>query len=161
MWTELVEIFEKRCRDTRQPHQVQARAAVLLYGGLTNCQEAFLNYKGSPSPYHLANATFAMDAFISVLQNVDSILSLLEPDMADKLRHYALEENRLAYASQPKELLKFQVELLRDTFNMEARTMNLLNDDPSAFTGAKAMLAEFIHQNFSIDELLERDVVRS
>jgi len=157
MWTELVEILEKRCQDTQQPRQRQARAAVLLYGSLTNCHEAFMNYKHNRSGMALANAAFALDALISVLQNLDSMLSLFAPGVANKLKHYALEENRLAYVSKPKKLLKVQVELLRSTLNAEAEAMNVLTDDLSAFTGAKAMLAEFIHQTFSIEELFERN----
>lgn len=161
MWSELVEMVEKRCQDSQQPRQRQARAMILLYGSLTNCDEAFTRYKQTLSEADLANAVFALDALISVLQNLDSMLSLFEPDVAEKLKHYALEESRLAYVSKPKGLLKIQVELLRSTMNAEAQAMHLSIDELSAFTGAKGMLAEYICKNFSFEELFERNALQS
>jgi hypothetical protein len=155
MWSELVDMIEKRCQDPHQTRHQQARAAMLLHGGLTNCQVAFADYKHHQSDITLANAVFATDAFISVLQNIDSTLSLFEPQVARQLKHYALEKNRLAYISNPKELLKVQVEVLRGTVNAEAQAIELLTDDLSGFTGAKYRLAEFIQKNFSIEELFE------
>lgn len=155
MWSELVDMIVKRCQDPHQARQQQARAAMLLHGGLTNCQVAFANYKHHPSRIALANAVFATDAFISVLQNIDSILLLFEPRVASQLKHYALEKNRLAYVSNPKELLKVQVEALRRTVNAEVQAIELLTGDLSGFTGAKHRLAEFIQKNFSIGELFE------
>lgn len=155
MWSELVEMVEIQCQDIQQPRQRQARAMLLLYGSLTNCDEAFTNYKNHRSDINLANAVFSVDALISALQNLDSILSLFEPEIALSLKHYALEENRLAYVSKPKKLLKIQVELLRSAVNAETQAMQLLTDDLSAFTGAKTKLADFIHRTFSLEELLE------
>lgn len=156
MWSELVDMIAQRCQDPHQSRQQQAKAAMLLYGGLTNCQAAFVNYKRHQSDVELANAVFATDALISVLQNIDSILSLFEPQATRQLKHYALEEDRLAYISNPKELLKVQVELLRGTVNAEAQAMELLTDDLSDFTGAKIRFAEFIQKNFSTEEVFER-----
>jgi hypothetical protein len=156
MWSELVDMIAQRCQDPHQSRREQARAAMLLYGGLTNCQVAFLNYKYHQSDIELANAVFATDALISVLQNIDSILSLFEPQVARQLKHYALEKERLAYVSYPKELLKVQVELLRGAVNAEVQAMALLTGNLSAFTAAKHRLAEFIQKNFSIEGLFER-----
>jgi hypothetical protein len=155
MWSELVDMIAQRCQDPHQSRQQQARAAMLLYGGLTNCQMAFVSYKHHQSDVELANAVFATDALISVLQNIDSTLSLFEPQVARQLKHYALEKDRLAYVSNPQELLKVQVELLRGTVNAEVQAMALLTGDLSGFTGAKNRLAEFIQKHFSSEEVFE------
>ncbi|MGH8503698.1 MAG: hypothetical protein ACREVE_14760 [Gammaproteobacteria bacterium] len=155
MWSELVDMIAQRCQDRHRSPQQQARAAMLLYGGLTNCQVAFANYKQHQSDVELANAVFAIDALISVLQNIDSTLSLLEPQVARQLKHYALEKDRLAYVANPKELLKMQVELLRGAVNAEVQAVELLTGDLSAFTGAKNRLAEFIQKHFTSEEVFE------
>ena len=56
MWSELVDMIEKRCQDPHQTRHQQARAAMLLHGGLTNCQVAFADYKHHQSDITLANA---------------------------------------------------------------------------------------------------------
>lgn len=155
MWHELIEMVEQRCLCDQLPRQHQARAAVLLYGSLVNCEEAFTRYKHSHSDAALANAVFTVDGFISTLSNLDSILLLFEPELKTKLERYALEESRSAYFPKPKELLKVQIELLRSTVNAEVEAMSLLTNDLTDFTGAKEKFARFITDTFSKNELFE------
>ncbi|ADE15243.1 hypothetical protein Nhal_2144 [Nitrosococcus halophilus Nc 4] len=155
MWVELVEIIEQRCLNDKLPRQRRARAAILLYGGLINCEEAFTRYKHTQSEVDLANAVLAIDSFISTLYNLDSLLSLFEPELKAKLGKYALEESRMAYLSKPKELLKTQVELLRNIVNAEVEVMPLITHNLSAFTGTRERLARFITDTFSPNEIFE------
>ncbi|QBQ55568.1 hypothetical protein [Nitrosococcus wardiae] len=155
MWIELVEIMEQRCLNDALPRQHQARAAILLYGGFINCEEAFTRHKNTQSEVDLANAVLAIDSFISTLYTLDSLLSLFEPDLKEKLGKYALEESRLAYLFKPKELLKTQVKLLRDIVSAEIEVIPLMTHDLSAFTGARERLARFITDTFSLNEIFE------
>jgi hypothetical protein len=153
MWSELVEMVEKRCLAGQIPRRHQARAAILLFGGIINCEKAFTCYKHTRSDIDLAHAVFAIDSFISVLHTLDCLLSLFDLNLKGRLERYALEESRVAATSNPKERLKIQVELLRHTVNAEA--MKLLPEDLEAFTGAREKLAHFIARTFSLEEILK------
>lgn len=155
MWYELVEMVEQRCLCDQLPRQHRARAAILLYGSLVNCEEAFTRYKQNHSDAALANTVFTVDSFISTLHNLDSILLLFEPELKARLDQYSLGESRSACFSKPKELLKTQVELLHSTVNAEVEAISLLANDLSDFTGAKKRLAHFITATFSFHELFE------
>lgn len=155
MWTELVEIVEQRCLNDQLPRQRQARAAVLLYGGFINCEEAFTRYKQTQSEVDLANMALALDSLISILCNLEFFLFLFEPELKEQLEKYALAENRTACPSQPKERIKTQVELLRGLVNAEAEIMPLPSHNLSAFTGAREQLARFITDTFSPNEIFE------
>lgn len=125
MWSELVEMVEQRCLSDRLPRQRQAAAAVLLYGSLMNCEEAFRRYKQTQSEIDLANAAFAIDSFFSTLHNIGFIIPLFDPALEEKLATYALEESRIAYIAKPKALLKTQVELLRSIVSFEVEILPL------------------------------------
>jgi hypothetical protein len=155
MWSELVEMVEKRCLADQIPRQRQARAAILLFGSIINCEEAFTGYKHTHSDTDLAQAVFAIDSFISALHNLDGLLSLFDSNRKEQLERYVLEESREAYTSNPKERLKTQIELLRQTVNAEAEAINLPPKDLDAFTGAREKLAHFIARTFSWEEVLK------
>jgi len=155
MWSELVEMVEKRCLIDQAPRRHQARAAILLFGGIINCEEAFTCYKHTRSDIDLAHAVFAIDSFISVLHNLDGLLALFDLSLKKRLESYVLEENRVVSASNPKERLKTQIALLRHTVNAEAEVMKLLPEDLNAFTGAREKLAHFIARTFSPEEILK------
>lgn len=67
MWSELVEMVEQHCLNDRLPRQRRARAAILLYGSLINCEEAFTRYKHTQSEINLANAACLLSIAFSLL----------------------------------------------------------------------------------------------
>jgi hypothetical protein len=157
MWSELVEMVERK---SREPHPGQpplhGQALMMLWGALYNCHEAFARHKAEQSNVSFANATFAVDALISTLQNLNSMLGLFESQVAERLRHYALDRDRVAYLSNPKGLLKTQVETLREVVGLEWDAMQLEPTEVTGFTGARLELAAFIQETFSPSELFER-----
>jgi hypothetical protein len=128
----------------------------MLYGALYNCHQAFARYKREHSEISFANAVFAVDALISTLQNLNSMLGLFEPHLAERLRQYALDRDRAAYISKPKVLLKTQVETLREVVGLEVDAMQLVLGDATGFTGARLGLAAFIQDSYSPSELFDR-----
>ncbi|MFZ0258042.1 MAG: hypothetical protein WAN46_20930 [Gammaproteobacteria bacterium] len=156
MWSELVEMVERK---SREPHPARrplyGQALVMLSGALYNCHEAFTRYKQEQSDVSFANAVFAVDALISTLQNLNLMLDLFEPELAERLRHYTLDRDRVAYISNPKGLLKTQVETLRAVVGLELHAMQLVPTDMTGFTGARLGLAEYIQETFSPSELFQ------
>jgi hypothetical protein len=154
MWSELVEMVERKSREQHlgrgAPH---GQALVMLCGALYNCDEAFAHHKAEQSDVSFANAVFALDALISTLQNLNSMLGLFEPQLAERLRHYALDRERVAYMSDPKGLLKTQVETLREVVGLELHAMQFVPTGATGFTGARRGLTAFIRETFSPSEL--------
>jgi hypothetical protein len=155
MWSELVEMVEHKSRERQPGRPPHGQALVMLCGALCNCNEAFERCKAEQSNISFANAVFAVDALISTLQNLNSMLDLFEPLLAERLQRYALDRDRVAYVSDPKGLLKTQVETLRELVGLELDAMQLVPSDVTGFSGARLGLAAFIQDRFSASELFE------
>lgn len=153
MWSELVEMVERKSQGQQPGRPSHGQALVMLCGALYNCDEAFARHKTEQSDVSFANAVFAVDALISTLQNLNSMLGLFEPQLAERLRHYALDRDRVAYVSDPKGLLKTQIETLREVVGLELHAMQFVPSVVTGFTGARRGLAAFIQETFSPAEL--------
>jgi hypothetical protein len=152
MWSELVQLVEKHCREDRQPRALHARSLVALYGALSNCEIAFDRLERNGAADDEADAVLAMDVVFATLHNVQPVLRLFEPALACELTEYIRDVERSGFTGTPKSQLKLQVETLRRLLALEA-SGNALEPTSSAFSGARRRLAGFIRDRFAADEL--------
>jgi hypothetical protein len=156
MWTKLIDIVEKRWNETVSPKkQSLAKAINTLYGSMHNCHIAFQHFENDRSDQNFANFAFAIDGMISTIKNLNPILKIFDTELADRLNNYAQGKDRIAAMSNPRELVKSQVRLLRELVNMESGAADLPEDEFGAFTGAKERLCKFIATNLSMAEIFE------
>jgi hypothetical protein len=121
---------------------------------MTNCQVAFIRLEQHQSEMNFASFAFAIDALISTLQNVSATqLEIFDPELAEPLRQYALGKVRLDAMAQPRELVKFQLMLLRKLVDVEADIIELAPEEFGSFSEALAYLGRLIKQNYTLEEL--------
>jgi hypothetical protein len=155
MWVKLTEIIEARVINANQQQRTHAAKVVnTLYGAMTNCQVAFIRLEQHQSEMNFANFAFAIDALISTLQNVSATqFEIFDPELAEPLRNYALGNARLNAMAQPRELVKFQIMLLRKLVDVEADLIELAPEEFGGFSEALTHLGRLIRQNYTLEEL--------
>lgn len=154
MWTQLIDIVEKRWNETVSPRkQSLAKAINTLYGSMHNCHIAFQSFEDDPNEENFANFAFAVDGMISTIKNLNPVLTIFDVELAGRLENYVRSEDRIAGMSRPRERVKSQIRLLRELVNMESSVDRLPEEEFSAFTGAKERLGKFIAVNLSMAEM--------
>ncbi|WP_020562679.1 hypothetical protein [Methylosarcina fibrata] len=154
MWTQLIDIVEKRWNETVSPKkQSLAKAINTLYGSMHNCHLAFQSFENDPNEENFANFAFAIDGMISTIKNLNPVLTIFDAELTGRLENYVRSKDRIADMSRPRERIKSQIRLLRELVNMESSVDRRPEEEFGAFTGAKERLGKFIAANLSTDEL--------
>jgi hypothetical protein len=153
MWTRLVEIAARRCHDDVRPRAALGRGVIMLYGAMSNCREAFVQYKTDRSERHFGGFVVSIDALISTLHNLNPLLGIFDPRLADLLQDYALGEARVALGNRPHELVRLQIKILRTAIgaSIDAETETL-----GEFDDALDMLTDLIQDQFGMEDLFIR-----
>jgi len=149
VWSELTYLVERRCREAPPARDLAARALVVLYGAVSNCEIAFERLESGDSDGDHSDAVLAMDAMFAVLHNLQPVLHLFDPEPARDLEQHV--GRPLAHRGQ-KEPLKRHVEMLRRLLSRESAESHF-EVTPTAFRGARRELARFILDKYSPEEL--------
>lgn len=150
-----MEILKARQRASSKPRAVWAQAALTLYAAMHNCRDAFAYYKAEQTSALFANFVFAIDALMSVLQNLNPRVGLFAPALAAQLQRYPLTESRLSCIAAPQELARTQIRILRAVVGSEYAEMALPEHQHALgeFDDALADLRGFIEECFTLDDL--------
>lgn len=153
MWTKLVEIVKAQWRQNDRPRRRLAKGALMLYGAMSNCREAFLRYKTAPSERAFANFAFAIEALLSTLENLDFAFHIFDEELTAMLQAHTIERPRETAFDDPAELVRAQIKLLRLVVKVEFDNMDLTPATIGEFDDALDMLGTFIKQRFTKDDL--------
>lgn len=155
MWSELAYLAEKRCRESESRHEA-ARALLVLYGALGNCEIAFERVEDDGGDEARDDAVLAMDALFATLWNLQQDLGLFEGQQAERLRAW-LHGGPGERDAGSADALRRQVSRLRRLLSVEEADAPLEVPAPTAFTGARHELARFILERFKAEELFSAD----
>lgn len=135
MWTQLIDIVEKRWNETVSPKkQSLAKAINTLYGSMHNCHLAFQSFENDPNEENFANFAFAIDGMISTIKNLNPVLTIFDAELTGRLENYVRSKDRIADMSRPRERIQSQIRLLRELVNMESSVDRRPEEEFGAFT---------------------------
>jgi hypothetical protein len=128
-----------------------ARSLLALYGALASCDIAFEHVENETPGHAWADAVLAMNVLFAVLHTVQPEMRLFDAEIDAELAHY-LDEREMRRASNARDALKQQVELLRRLLALEQAEEKL---EPASkdFTGARRELARFMLDVYSPEQL--------
>lgn len=154
MWTRLIEIVELKWRHSPQPRERLAKGAAVLYGAMTNCREAFLNFKRDQSEAAFWNFLFSIEALLSILVNLNSGFRIFDHDARALLEAHLRRAAEQRLPAIPSERARAQIKLLRELVDREFEAMDAGTEMLGEFDDALDMLANFMRAHYTLEDVL-------
>lgn len=131
----------------------------MLYGAMTNCREAFLNFKREQSEAAFWNFLFSIEALLSILVNLNTGFRIFDQEAEDVLRTHMHRAAAQDLPVTPAERARTQIKLLRELIDTEFEAMEAGTEMLGEFDDALDMLANFMRAHYTLEDVLSSNTV--